>query len=137
MVQQDNMKQKVWLLCMWSRAVVIKICPDQFYKNFLRTFQIHVIEQGLPCRVFSDLGSQFTAGTSMIADYLLDVETMAYLNENGIKNVKFEQYFKGNSALGSLVEVYVKFIKRLLFGAIKNNILPYHDFEFMVVQTIS
>ena len=31
----------------------------------------------------------------------------------------------------------MKFIERLLFGAIKNNILPYHDFEFMVVQTIS
>ena len=140
MVYQGNMKQKVWLLCitcMWSRAVAIKICPDQSVRSFLRAFQMHVMEQGLPCRVFSDLGSQLTVGTSMIADYLLDVETMTYLNENGIKNVKFEQYFKGNSALGSLVEVCVKFIKRLLFGAIKNNVLQYHDFEFMIVQTIS
>ena len=34
------------------------------------------------------------------------------------------------------MEIYVKFVKRLIFGSIKTNILKYHDFEFLVSYVI-
>ena len=49
--------------------------------------------------------------------------------ENNIMSVKFEQYFKGRSQLGSLVESCIKLTRRLLYGSIKNNILNLRDFE--------
>lgn len=51
--------------------------------------------------------------------------------------VKFEQYYKDNSALGSLVEICVKLTKRLIYSAIKKNVLPKDDFSFIVAQTVS
>ena len=97
---------------------------------------MHVFENGLPSSVFSDLGSQLVAGGNMIADYLNDVETQVYLAENGIKFEGFEHYFKGNNALGSLVEICVKFTKRLSYGSIRNCVVDYHDFELLIYQTI-
>ena len=139
-IKHGNVKQKVYLLictCLWSRAIALQICPDLSVASFLRAFQMQIMEHGLPSRVFSDLGSQLTAGTNLITGYLSDVETISFFDENGIKPMKFQQYFKGNSALGSLVEVCVKFTKRLIFGSIRNNVLDYFDFEFTVKQTIS
>ena len=34
----------------------LKICLDQTVKSFLKAFQIHIFEFGLPATVFSDLG---------------------------------------------------------------------------------
>ena len=48
----------------------------------------------------------------------------------------FSSIFKGASELGSLVEVCVKMIKKLIFGAIKNNVLNYDEFEFLVCNVI-
>ena len=59
-----------------------------------------------------------------------------YFEENNVKPLLFQQYFKGCSQLGSLVEVCVKMIKRLLFGAIKNNVLTYYDFDFLVSNVV-
>ena len=61
---------------------------------------------------------------------------MNYFNENCIKSIKFDQYCKGRSELGSLVEICVKLVKRLIYGAIRNNVLPHRDFEFLVEQTV-
>ena len=63
-----------------------------------------------------------------------DASTKRYIEENGIKEFSFQHYLKGNSSYGSLVEICVKFTKRLLFGAIKTNVLKYHDFELVVHQ---
>jgi hypothetical protein len=104
-------------------------------KSFLRAFQIHVFQQGMPSRVFSDLGSQIVPGVNIITDWLRDLDTQCYLRDNGVQTVKFEQYFKGNSSLGSLVEVCVKMVKRLIFEAVRNLILAYHDFEKLLNQT--
>lgn len=132
-------KSKVWLLCLtclWSRAVNLVICPDLSVKSFLRAFQIHVFQQGMPSKVFSDSGSQLVAGAKLITDLLNNVEAQTFLAENGVCSVKFHQYFKGNSSLGSLVEVCVKFVKRLMFGAIGNNVLNYPDLELLIAQTV-
>ena len=63
-----------------------------------------------PC--ISDLGSQFTAGFNLLTDWLNDPETSAYFERNNIKPLSFQQYFKGCSKLGSLVEICVKLVKR-------------------------
>ena len=139
-VQVAKNKVKVFLLCvtcLWSRSVNIKICPDLTLKSFLRSFQMHVFEEGVPERVLSDLGSQLTAGGEMITKYLREPEFERYFHENGIQTISFDHYFKGNSSLGSLVEICVKMIKRLVYGAIRNNVLKYHDFELIIAQTVS
>ena len=132
-------KIKIWLLCftcLWSRAINLRICLDLSVRGFLRAFQTHVYEYGLPSRVFSDSGSQLVAGSNIVADLLNNVETQAFLAEHDISCPEFEQYFKGNSALGSLVEVCVKQVKRLMFGSVGNNLLDLPDFELLVAQTI-
>ena len=43
---------------------------------------------------------------------------------------------KGNSALGSMVESCVKLTKKLIYGSIRNNILYFRNFEFLMFQVI-
>lgn len=139
-IRINGVLNKCWLLaitCLWSRAVNLKICSDFSVKTFLREFQIHIFEHGLPARVTSDLGSQLVAGANLISDHLNSVESRNYLAEHGIQKVSFEQYFKGDSSLGSLVESCVKLVKRLIYGSIKRNVLSSEDFKFTVAQTIN
>ena len=139
-VRIGDKTQKLWLLCitdLWSRAVNLKICHNLSLSAFLIAFQLHVYEEGLPTKVFSDAGSQIVAGSNIISDFLKSVEIKNYLQENGVDAVDFQQYAKGNSELGSLVEVCVKFIKRLIYGAVKNSVLPYSEFELIVAQTVN
>ena len=77
------------------------------------------------------------ASANLIKNHLYNAETKVYLAENGISSVQFEQYYKGNSALGFLVEVCVKFTKRLIYGTIRNNVLSYEDFTFTVVKAMN
>lgn len=138
MIKIGDKKHKVWLLaftCLWSRSVNLKICFDLTVKNFLRAFQMHIFEFGLPSRITSDLGTQLVAGANIISSHLDSVESRAYLAESGILSVKFEQYYKGNSALGSLIEICVKLTKRLIYGAIRKSVLSLSDFEFIIAQT--
>ena len=134
----QNKNVKVWILCitcMWSRAINLKLCHDLTTDEFLRAFQLHCYEYGVPSHCISDLGSQLVAGSNCIASFLNDYESSLYFQENNINPIKFEQYFKGCSKLGSLVESCVKLTKRLLHGAIKNNIINIRDFEFIVCKT--
>lgn len=131
--------QKVWLLCIactWTRAINLKICKDLTVKEFLRAFQLHCMEFGIPQLCVSDLGSQLTAGANIVKDFLNDHETNLYFEENNVLPLAFQQYFKGCSKLGSLVEICVKMVKRLLFGSIKNLVLSLPDFEYIVCHTV-
>ena len=131
-------KTKVWLLCvtcLFTRAVNLIICNNFSTAEFLRALQIHSFKYGLPSLCFSDLGTQLVAGTEIIATFLNDHETVKYLNESGISKVNFDQYYKGHSELGSLVEVMVKFTKKLLYGSMGRNVLDFKEFEFIVIKT--
>ena len=134
-VYQNNNKTKVWILlftCLWSRAVNLKITSDLTVGNFFRAFQMHVFEEGIPERIFSDLGSQITSAAKQIEGFLSEQEVSSYLSQNNIESVSFQHYSKGNSSLGSLVEVFVKFIKRLIQSSVRNNVLDYGDFELLM-----
>ena len=138
-VKKNGESAKVWLLCItctWTRAINLKICSDLTVKGFLRAFQMHSFEYGIPQLCISDLGSQLTAGANIISDFLNEPETQSYFDSQNIKPLTFQHYFKGCSELGSMVEVCVKLSKRLIFGAIKNNLLDYPDFEFLVSYVV-
>ena len=120
----------------WSRAINLKICLDLTVQEFLRAFQIHCFEYGVPEYCVSDLGSQIVVGSNKIMDFLKDSEARKYFNEQGIQPIQFDQFYKGCSQLGSMVEICVKLTKRLIFGAIENNVLSYRDFEFLICKTI-
>ena len=121
---------------MWSRAINLKVCINQSVSEFLRAFQLHSFEYGIPQLCISDLGTQLTAGSNVIRDFLKDHETKGYFNENGVQAINFEQYYKGRSELGSMVEICVKLTKRIIFKAIGKNVLALRDFEFLVCKTV-
>ena len=138
-VYRDKKKSKVWILCitcLWSRAINLKICSDLSVKEYIRSFQLHCFEWGLPVYCVSDLGSNLVAGANVISSFLNDVETTKYMQENNIKLLKFEQYSKGHSELGSLVESCVKMCKKLIYSSIRNTILSFKDFEFLICNTV-
>ena len=54
----------------------------------------------------------------------------------GIKEVKFQHFAKGNSSLGSLIEVLVKQVKFLIYKSIKTVILDYFQFDFLICQAV-
>jgi len=137
-VCREDKRQKIWLLCltcMWTRAVNLIICNDLSVKTFLRAFQIHVFQHGLPSKVFSDLGSQIVCGGDIVSEILRSPDVQSYLSRNDVVFEGFEQYSKGNSAMGALVEIVVKLSKRLIFGSVRNLVVDYHDFEVVIAQT--
>ena len=97
---------------------------------------MHCFEYGIPQLCVSDLGSQLVAGANTINSFINDPDSLQYFDENNVKPITFQQYFKGASELGSLVEVCVKMIKKLIFGAIKTNVLTYWDFEYLICNVI-
>ena len=138
-VRLNGKKVKVWILCiscMWSRAINLKLCNDLSTAEFLRAFQLHTFEYGIPQFCVSDLGSQLVAASNVITDFINDPDTLLYFEENGVKPLKFEQFYKGCSKLGSMVESCVKLTKRLIYGSVRNYVLEFRDFEFIVCQTI-
>ena len=138
-VKQNGERAKVYILCitcMFTRAINLKVCIDLSVHEFLRGFQMHSFEFGVPISVISDLGCQLTSGANIIQKFLSDPDSIKYFEECKVSPIKFEQYPKGNSELGALVESCVKLTKRLMFGAIGNNVLQFRDFEFFVAQTV-
>ena len=114
----------------------MKVCTDLSTKEFLRALQLHCFEYGMPELCLSDLGASFVAEANIITDFLKDPDTKTYLEEQGIKSLSFEKYFKGHHLLGGLVEVCVKMVKQLMNCSIKNYVLNFREFEFIVAQTI-
>ena len=138
-VKVQSVRKKVWLLaitCLWSRAVNLKICSSANCKDFLRAIQLHIYEYGVFQFCISDLGSQIQAGANIITAFFNDFETNKFFESNGVKSTSFQHYAKGNSSLGSLIEICVKQIKLLIYKSIKTVILDYSEFEFLIAKTI-
>ncbi|XP_064097667.1 uncharacterized protein LOC135209048 [Macrobrachium nipponense] len=132
-------KSKVWILCitcLWSRAINLKVCVDLSEISFLRALQLHCFEFGVPELCLSDQGSQLTSGARTVENFLNDKDTLSYFRENNIKPLSFQQYYKGHSELGSLVESCVKMVKRLIEGSVRNMVLEYLDFDFAVQNIV-
>ena len=140
LITYNNEKIKCWVLCItcvWSRAINFKVCLDQTVKTFLKAFQTHIFEFGLMETVFSDLGSQIIPGANIIETFLSDIDTKAFLQSKGISGPKFSQYFKGNSALGSMIESLVKIAKKMIYTSVGKTVLTFPDFQFLMSQVQS
>ena len=138
-VTVNGSKAKCYLLiitCLWSRAVNLQICTDMSVERFLRAFQLHIYSFGVPSRVYSDLGSNLVASSKVITDYLNDETTKTFFANHNMEPVSFQQFYKGCSKLGSLVESCVKIVKKLIYGSIRNLVLNIDDFQFLVSQIV-
>ena len=138
-VKYGGKKIKVWILCitcLWSRAIYLKVCCDLSRNEFIRAFQMHCFEFGLPELCLSDLGSSLVSEGNVIHDFLKDVDTQNYFQEHGVKSISFEQYFKGCHPLGGIVEICVKMVRKLIQSSIKNYVLEFREFEFIIAQTV-
>ena len=132
-------RTKVWLLaisCLWSRAINLKVCLDLTVKEFLKAMQLHCHEYGMFEECLSDLGSQIQAGAHTIKAFMSDFETKQFLSSNGIRELKFQHYAKGNSSLGSLIETCVKQVKFFIQKSIRTNVLDYFEFTFLISKAI-
>lgn len=135
-----KVNEKRYLLCFtctWSRAINLKVCTDMTVEQFLRSFQLHVFEWGVPEKCYSDLGTQIVAGGNTMMDFISDEKTKAYFSDKGMSSLVFEQFDKGRKELGSIVESCVKLVKRLISKSIRKLVLPDQDFYFLVNQTLS
>ena len=138
-VKLQGKNVKIWILlvtCLFTRAINLVICRSMDTNEFLRALQLHVFQHGAFQFCLSDLGSQIKAGAKIVSEFLDDDETRKYFESNGMKTIQFHQYSKGNSALGSTIEVCVDMTKKLLFKSIRKVILDYFDFEFILVKTV-
>ena len=136
-IKLNGIKSKVWLwiaTCLWSRAVNIKICRTADVRDFLRAVQLHIYDYGIFNFCAADQGSQIKCGANLISTFLNEFETKSFFESYGINEVIFQNYPKGNSALGSLVESCVKMVKHLIFKSIKSNVLDYFDFESLITS---
>lgn len=139
-IKNPKHNSKVYLLCiscLWSRAVNIKICRDLTVQQFLRAFQLHCFEFGVPETCHSDLGSQIVAASNLISDFLNDEKTKSYFNSIGMNPLTFKQFPKGHKELGGIVESMVKIVKKLIYSSIGRNVLSLEDFEFLIYQTLN
>ena len=133
-VKVKESTQKMWILiltCMWSRAINLLICYNADVKEFLRNLQIHVYQYGLFQKCISDLGSQISAGARIVSSFLDEPETHKFFESQGIQKTTFEQFPKGNSSLGSMVENCVKQTKNLYNKSIGKVVLELPEFELI------
>jgi hypothetical protein len=132
-------KQKTYIVlfkCWWSKAINMVVVDSANAGGFIGAFQSHVYDYGIPEIVHSDSGTNFTAGFSWLRDSLNTVEIKDYLNELKVKTPSFEQYPRGslNRGIPNFIESGIKIAKRLLQGAISNNILGILEFCTIVKQ---
>ena len=139
-VKLSNKNVKVWILaitCLWTRAINLKICQSAKCSDFLRALQMHCYDHGLFQSCVADQGSQIQSGTNALYTFLSDYETKKFLSSYGIKEISFQHYAKGNSALGSLIETMVKQVKILIAKAIRGNVLDYFEFQLFVAKAVN
>ena len=135
--ESKKVKTKVYVLIftyLWSRSINLKLCLRADTDEFLRAFQSHVLDFGLPSQVLSDQGSSIKSGSNIILDNLNECETQRYFTENQIETPEFEQYAKGNSALGSLVESLVKAVRLHIGKVFGKKVLTQEGFRYLVSE---
>ena len=130
-------KRKVWILivtCLYTRAINLVIVDSLTVDEFLRAYQLHCCTYGISQYIVSDSGSQLVAGGNIIETFLNDSKTIKQLSDKGMRPIHFDQYPPGDSALGSLVEVCVKLVKKLVNTSLGKKVLTYREFELLIAH---
>ena len=134
-----NETTKVYILVItnfFTLAVNLKLSIELTTAEFLKSFQLHFHEYGVPKFVLSDLGSQIVAGADVISSFLSKPATVKYLQENCSRLIMLHHCYKGHHKPGSMVEICVRATKMLISDSIRNNVLSQRDFEFLISQTV-
>ena len=121
--------------CMWSRYVNVLLCDLIDKDSFLRDFQVHIYEHGIPSVLISDNGSPIVAGMQQTVSYLKDDVSKKFLQSRNIKTLTFHPYPAGASELGGFIERLVKEVKKIIVSSVGSNILSRSDFEFLIHET--
>ena len=124
--------------CIWSKMVNVEVVTSADTQNFLMAFQNHIYNFGLPQKLISDAGSNLTTAFSWIRDVLNTLEVKEYLDQTGVGICDLEQYPKGslNRGIGGIIEAGVALMKKLIQGAIRNNVLDFQYFCHMIKQCV-
>ena len=132
-----GVKENCYILvvtCLWSRGVNLILSRSLDKEIFVRALQLHVFEFGIPSLIVSDNGSQIVAGVDQTVNFLNDPETLEYLQQNNINNLEFKPYPAGASQLGAVVESMVKMVKKMIQSSVRNNVLLYDEFDFLISE---
>ncbi|XP_068240620.1 uncharacterized protein [Palaemon carinicauda] len=119
--------------CIWSRMFNVEIVTSADSKGFLLAFQNHVYNYGLPNKVFSDSGSNLGGAFTWIEECLKASEVQEFFNQRGVDVTEFSQYPRG---IGGIIESGVGLVRKLIQGAIHNNILDFLEFSHVIKQCI-
>jgi hypothetical protein len=124
--------------CVWSKMVNVEMVLSLDTKHFLTAFQNHIYAYGIPQKLISDEGSNFTASFEWLRQWLRDVQVIDYFSELGIEVCNFEQYPPGslNRGIGGFIESGVALIKKFVQGAIRNNVLDFYQFSHVIKQCV-
>ncbi|XP_068224565.1 uncharacterized protein [Palaemon carinicauda] len=124
--------------CIWSRMINVEIVTSADSKGFLLAFQNHVYNYGLPNKVFSDSGSNLGGAFTWIEECLKASEVQEFFNQRGVDVTEFSQYPCGslNRGIGGIIESGVGLVRKLIQGAIHNNILDFLEFSHVIKQCI-
>ncbi|XP_068225629.1 uncharacterized protein [Palaemon carinicauda] len=124
--------------CIWSHMINVEIVTSGDSKGFLLAFQNHVYNYGLPNKVFSDSGSNLGGAFTWIEECLKASEVQEFFNQRGVDVTEFSQYPRGslNRGIGGIIESGVGLVRKLIQGAIHNNILDFLEFSHVIKQCI-
>ncbi len=141
MTRIGDVKQKTYVVlfkCFWSKTINIQLTHSADAKGFLLAFQNQIYEYGIPQIVHSDAGTNFAAGFSWLRDVVDTVEVKDYFDQLGIRTPTFDQLPRGslNRGLPGFIESSIKIVKRLIQGAIRNNVLEFEQFSSLMKQCV-
>jgi hypothetical protein len=105
-------------------------------QEFMRAFKIHCLQYGLPQYCVSDLGTELVAGANIVQSFFNDPQSKQFFEEKVVESIRFDQFFKGQSQLCSIVESCIKMVNKLIYSSIKTNILSYRDYELLIYNMI-
>ena len=133
-----NEKRKIWILifkCTWSKSVNLEVMIDYSSESVLTALQNHFYEYGIMNMIISDSGSNFQSTIPKIQDIFETFEVKEYLDQFSIK-FQYIVYPKGslNRGIGGFIERGVKTIKKLIYGAIINNVVDFVKFCSIIKQ---
>ena len=92
----------------------------------------------MPQKLVSDAGSNLSTGFSLIRDSLNSIDVKDFLKQTGVQYCELEQYPKGslNRGIGGIIESGVALIRKLIQGAIRNNVLDFQQFSHVIKQCV-
>ena len=124
--------------CVWSKMINVEVVLSLASNDFIVAFQNHIYSYGIPEYLISDEGSNFTSSFNWLNQCFKSKEVVDFFSERNVMVTKFENYPPGslNRGIGGIVESGVGIIKKLIQGAIRNNVIDFLSFQAVIRQCV-